>query len=245
MIKDTIPKGRKIGRPVPQNPAPLQNLGNAPPDHVKIGEALWEPYSHVFLKAVAPDASFATFELRIEDKKDKESGYPTQDVVKGHLDLPPEVLAKMRASHGGTEENPTGTGNSGRAKAPASAWVDTPKTTVTRDGRVNVARRDQDFFEKNGQNVFNDDVHMRDYSGGSGKHKIRGVQIRKLSGRVRQFGIDEGDVVISINNIKVTGMANAKKVGSRLYKRGARNFRAEILRQGRIITRTYAFKNKK
>jgi hypothetical protein len=240
-LKNTIPRGRQRGRrrPTPQ-PAPTQTIGQFPPHHVEVGEALWPKYNFVYLKSVAPDASFATFELRIDDKKDEKGAYPTQDVIKGTLDLPPEILAKMRAGI------PLRTDDKGQPiprKVERSDWVDTPTTTVSRQtGRVNVSRKDQEFLEKDGANVFTDDVHMRDYSGGSGKYKIRGVQFKKLSGRVRQFGVNEGDVLISINDQKVSGMANAKKVGRRLYNKGVRNFRAEILRQGRIITRTYSFK---
>ena len=240
-LKNTIPRGRQRGRrrstPLP---APTQTIGQSPPHHVKVGEALWPKYNFVYLKSVAPDASLATFELRIDDKKDEKGAYPTQDVIKGTLDLPPEVLAKMRAGI------PLRTDDKGQPiprKVERSDWVDTPTTTVSRrTGRVNVSRKDQEFLEKNGADVFTDDVHMRDYSGGSGKFKIRGVQFKKLSSRVRQFGVNEGDVLISINDQKVTGMANAKKVGRRLYNKGVRSFRAQILRQGRIITRTYSFK---
>ena len=50
------------------------------------------------------------------------------------------------------------------------------------------------------------------------------------------------DPIISINGIPVTGMANAKKTGRRLYNKGVRTFRAEILRMGQVIERTYTFK---
>ena len=61
---------------------------------------------------------------------------------------------------------------------------------------------------------------------------------------MRKYGVSEDDVIVSINGVKVSGMANAKKVAQRLYKRGVRHFKAEILRRGRIIFRTYTFEKK-
>ena len=184
-VVNTMPKGR--GRP---RPRPVVSVG-APPHHLKVGDKLWKKYDYVVLKSVDLEARFATFELQIPEKKDPKTGeFRVQPMFKPVLGLPPEIQAKMLAiGTGGT--NNTGGGTASPVapnKVPEEVWVDTPETTISREGRVNVAKKDQRFLEENGPDIFNDDVHMRDYSGGRGKHKVRGVQIRKLSTRVRQFG---------------------------------------------------------
>ena len=237
-VMNTVPKGRR-GRALPR---PIEVSLESPTHHLKIGEKLWPRFEHVVLKSVSADARSATFELQLPDQK-VEGKFPVKIIRKPVLGLPPGIAEKLMMAGNGGEGRAGGLSDPALPdQVPNLTWVDTPETTVTRDGRVNVARKDQRFLEERGPEIFNQDVHMRDYSGGSGRHKVRGVEIRKLSNRVRQFGINVGDVIISINNVKITGMASAKKVGRRLYRKGVRNFRAEILRGGRIITRTYTFK---
>ena len=94
----------------------------------------------------------------------------------------------------------------------------------------------------NGSQIFNEDVQMRDYSAGRGEHKIRGIQLRKLGSRVRHFGAQEGDVIISINNEPVRGMARGRRVARRLYNRGVRSFRVGFMRRGNRMFLTFHMK---
>jgi len=52
-MRDTIPKGRRAGRRPAARPAPVPIVGNSPPDHLKIGEALWPTLSVALLSFFA------------------------------------------------------------------------------------------------------------------------------------------------------------------------------------------------
>lgn len=241
-VMSTIPAGRRKQANIPKITAPT--IGATPPHHINMGDNLWQPYDYIYLKGVSEDAYFVIFELRIEDKKD-DGKYPTERIYKNELDLPADVLEKLMA--GGPKKNDKNRETDKtlvKPKIPDSVWQDLGRKTVIRNNNVHISERDRSFLENNGQEIFTHDVTMQDYSGGRGKNKFRGVRIRKVSGRVSQFGVKADDVLLKLNGIEIKGMAHAKRTGRRLYKNGARSFRAEILRRGRIVILTYHFKKK-
>lgn len=233
VINATIPVGRRK-RSNSRPRIPVRRSASSPPHHLKTGDHLWPPYEHVFLHSINSDASEVEFELRIAPAgSDPKKKNPVQTLLKNQLGLPVEILKSLLA---GSSTGKAGSSRSRTDKAsdPSNGykWIDQPTTFVDRRGNVNISNKDSKWLRRDGAQIFNEDVHMRDYSAGSGSHKVRGIQLRKLSPRVRQFGAREGDVVISINNEKVKGMASAKRLGRRLYNRGVRSFRIEILRRG-------------
>jgi hypothetical protein len=229
----SIPAGRRKRSESPR--IPTQQVGSSPPHHMKVGDSLWPPYSHVFLHGIAKDASEVDFELRVHAKvegQDKKN--PIQTLLKNQLGLPADILKSLvnSPSKGSGDGKSSKQGAETKDPADSYLWVDQPTTFVDRRGNVNISKKDSKWLGRDGGQIFNEDVHMRDYSAGSGNHKVRGIQLRKLSSRVRQFGAQEGDVVISINNQPVKGMAAAKRLGRRFYNKGVRSFRIEILRRG-------------
>jgi hypothetical protein len=231
----SIPAGRRKRSDAPR--IPTQQVGSSPPHHMKVGDSLWPPYSHVFLHGIAQDASEVDFELRVHAKAEAEGEdkkNPIQTLLKNQLGLPAEILKSLvKAPSKGSEDGKSDKkGVETKDPADSYQWVDQAATFVDRSGNVNISKKDSRWLSRDGGQIFNEDVHMRDYSAGSGTHKVRGIQLRKLSSRVRQFGAQEGDVVISINNQPVKGMAAAKRLGRRLHNKGVRSFRIEILRRG-------------
>ena len=240
-VMSTIPAGRRNRADIPK--ATNAGTGPTPPHHINMGDKLWKPYDYVYLKGVTEDASSVIFELRIEDKKNDDGSYPSQPLYKNQLDLPVDVLEKLMA--GGpkkTDKNGKTDETAVKPKIPDSVWQDFGKKTVIKNNNVHISERDRAFLEKNGHDVWTNDVTMQDYSGGRGKNKFRGVQVRKVSSRVSQFGVNKGDVLLSLNGIKIKGMAHGKRTGRRLYNDGVRTFRADVLRRGRIVNLTYHFK---
>ncbi|MCA8955122.1 MAG: hypothetical protein KDC87_03555 [Planctomycetes bacterium] len=235
--RSSIPKGRRGSVTLPR--VPTQSVTQSPPHHLHVGEHLWKPYEYVFVKAVATDASAVMFELRADKLKDKDGKYPTQELEKNVLGLPQDVLAGLRS--GGKVSGPNATNGAGDPPPPppSNVWRDTPETEMDARGNVNVNRKDSAWLRDHGQDVFNREISVGDYSAGSGENKVRGIQVRKLSSRVRQFGLQEGDVVVSINNVPVSGIANAKRIGQRFYNQGVRSFKVGLLRRGEQTFLTY------
>ena len=87
-------------------------------------------------------------------------------------------------------------------------------------------------------------MHLRDYSGGSGKTRVQVVNVHKLGKQVRRLGVNEGDILISLNGIPVKNKAQAIRVGKRLWRDGVRSFKAVFLRRGREVTMTHHFPHK-
>ncbi|MEE2887587.1 MAG: hypothetical protein VX951_09160 [Planctomycetota bacterium] len=241
-VINTIPEGRRRRSKTPR--VPTRSVASSPPHHMKIGDPLWAPYEHVFLHGIATDASEVDFELRIAKGDNPEQKNLVQTLLKNQLGLPAEILQSLVKGKPKPKSDSDDKGDATKKPDDGSGyqWVDQPTTFLDKRGNVNISKKDSQWLSRDGGQIFNEDVHMRDYSSGSGNRKVRGIQLRKLSPRVRQFGAQEGDVVISINNAPVKGMASAKRLGRRLYNKGVRSFRVEIMRRGERQTLYYHLK---
>ena len=238
-----IPQGRRGQPNIPRDPVGSTSL--APTHHVMIGDALWPKFDYIYLKSVSADASSVTFELRIEDKKTAAGEYPTQEMQKSQLTLPGSLLTRLQGGGAtGADTSPVAGARGTSNQPPVVQWEDPGPKTVIKNNQVHFSREDHTFLETKGAEIFNEDVSMKDYSGGSGENKIRGVQIRKISPRVSELGVQAGDVLLSLNGQPVEGMVAAKQLGRKLYNDGVRSFRAEILRRGQRQTVIYNFEKK-
>lgn len=245
----SIPRGRRgspLARPgQPAMPAMGMSL-NLPPHLIQLGEKLWSPYSHIILADVDPDAAFVVFEIQIEKKKDKDGKFPRQKVYLGTLQLPAETMEALVSggvTRGGGEQ-PERQPRQAEEQMP-DLWRPVKETLQedTSDGfRVIYSEQDQRFLQENAERVFNKEIAMSDYSSGSGSSRVRGIQLRTVSPRMRKFGVQAGDVIIELNNQPVKGIAAAKKLGKNLYKKGVRSFTAKVQRMGRVITVSHHFK---
>ena len=63
-------------------------------------------------------------------------------------------------------------------------WVDVSETKAVRPGEFHVSRDDLRDLQKNGEQLFREDVSLKSYVSRNGK--IRGVQITKISPRMAQ-----------------------------------------------------------
>jgi len=208
-----------------------------PLDHVGLGESLWPPYQNFYLVEVADDARSVFFENRAKDKV--ENKYPRQELPKNELGLPQDVVEKLLKVARGTRS--VTTEKTTPSKQSPSQWQELPETKAIRENEWNVARKDLDYINQRGNKFIHEDVNLSDYSGGSGKNKVRGVSVRKLGHKARGLGINEGDILISLNGISVKNRAHAVREGKRLWRRGVRSFKAVFLRRGQEITITHHF----
>lgn len=239
-VAPQAPTGRG-GRPVPS----VSQIRNTEPPlhHVDLGDHLWPPYQNFYLVEVAEDARSVFFENRAKDKVDDK--FPRQEVPKNELGLPQDVVdtllkAARRKGAAGTDETTTPE----RQGPPPSEWLDVPETKAVRENEWYVSRKDLDYINQRGNKFIHEDVHLNDYSGGSGQNRVQGVSVQRLGQKAQGLGVSEGDILISLNGIKVKNRAQAISTGKRLWRQGVRRFQAVFLRRGREITITHHFPDK-
>lgn len=235
---------RPAGGPTTSIPMPMGTQAELR-QFVHIDDTLWPPHNTLRLARISDDGQTAYF-VREDPAKDR-SEWKEEPLDKNALDLPPEVMSALREGRGlaaaGTEAN--GGANSQPPTAPeVSDWRDPPQTQEVQPGNVHVSRRDYDYIRDNSDRVFNDEVAVRSYKSRVGNYE--GLLVDRVSPRLQGFGIQPGDVILSVNGEKVKNKPNAYAVGRRQYDAGTRRFLVEIL-SGRgtgVETRTITVPNK-
>ena len=71
------------------------------------------------------------------------------------------------------------------------------------------------------------------------KGQTTGLAVGKVGGKLAEFGVEEGMILISLNGHPIPTKAELMNVGKRLYNQGVRVFQARILHYGREETLTY------
>jgi C-terminal processing protease CtpA/Prc len=75
---------------------------------------------------------------------------------------------------------------------------------------------------------------------------MRGLSVRNIKSDVAQkFGVQTGDVLLEVNNRKVSSKAQAVNMVKKDYKRGVRSYATKWLSNGQEVTRVYLAPNKK
>jgi len=208
---------------------------------VHLDETLWPPHNTLRLVEIAPDGQRAYF---VREDPAKPSGeWKKEPLDKNELDLPTDLLQALAE---GRAANAKGGGNTAAPTAPdappqmpvVGEWRDPPDTREVTPGHVHVSRRDYDYIRDNSDKVFNDEVAISSWKSKVGN--MEGLRVDRVSPRLQAFGIQPGDVILSINGEKVKNKANAYAVARRQYDGGTRRFSVEVL-SGRgtgIETRT-------
>ncbi len=117
--------------------------------------------------------------------------------------------------------------------------------TVTKTQKVgpnewHLGSEDRELLGRDNQRVFDEDIGLQSYRG----KRYRGVKISRITKRYASLGINEGDVIVSINGKAVTGKAEAIEIGRAEYERGERSFRIEFLSRGQRVMRQYTVPDK-
>ncbi len=230
--------GAQPGRGAPMPVRGPQDLSQ-PTQHLRLGDKLWEPFVHIRLARVEPDASAAWFEVTGKDGKREER------MIRNELDLPEDLrdeIGKVVGSAGGTA-----TTRPAKVVAPIVAkglWRDPgERSAEIQPGTWMLSEKDHQYLQDNSTRILDEDLVLKSYTSRSGN--LSGLQVVKVSPEMQRYGITEGDVLLSINGIRVGSKSEAIQVSKRLYERGTRMFEAEILSRGSITTRTYTAPEKK
>lgn len=230
------------GRRGPPAPVVPQLPNTAPLHRVGLGDHLWPPFDNFYLVEVADDARSVFFENRAKDKV--EGRHPRQELIKKELGLPDAVARELvRTARAIVRTGPEAKTTPAPGR-PASQWQDLPETKAIRENEWNVSRKDLDYINQRGNKFIHEDVRLNDYSGGTGKNRVQGVSVNRLGRRAQGLGVNEGDVLTSLNGVQVRNRAHAISVGKRLWRKGVRTFKAVFLRRGREITITHHFPDK-
>jgi len=229
------------GAPIPMPTTPGGELRQ----FVHLEEALWPPYDNIRLVEIAEDAHSATF-LREDPKKDR-SEWKKETVYKAALDLDPAVVAQLveglRRDRAAREQGANGAAVQPEVvpvpRVQETEWRDVPQTMQVAPGQFHVSRRDHDYVRDNIDRVFNDEVGVSTFRSRVGN--VEGLRIDRISPRLAQFGLEPGDIVLSINGEKVRQKQQVYTIAKRQYQSGVRRFTVEIM-SGRgtgVETRTY------
>ena len=205
------------------------------------GEALWPPYTDIVLARIASDAESAFFQRKDMPLPQVQPGDPApqpveEELVKSSMPLSQEVMKELleqrragRAVSGAGEET---------ASAPADAgqWVDVEETKRI-DNVWNIGRNDEKSFVDNDEK-FLEQINLDTYK--SRFDGTTGVKVVNIDSQIgNRFGIQSGDVLLSVNGEEVRNKPEAISVVKRQYNRGTRQFVARFLSGGQIVERTY------
>ncbi len=230
---------------VARGPAPYQQDPNLRLMHtLRLEETLWPPHQNLRLIKIDPSGESVVF-LREDPTKDR-SEWQEERVFKDSLEIGQEVLRKLAAAgalspgqaaalqqRAQSQEPPPFTGDGA-----VVAWVDDPNglTFERAPDQFHIGSKDQQMLNQDFQQVL-EKVGVTDYTSRSGS--IRGVQVGRVPSDLHRFGIQDGDVLVSVNGEPTPNRSIAIKVGKEQYRRGARQFRVKVLRGGRDVELTY------
>jgi hypothetical protein len=235
------------GQPQPARPAvtptpiPAALDPNARLLHMlRLDEPLWPPYAHIRLVRVAEDGESVFF---VHGEKDKpREQWREESVLRNTLDLDPKVLEALHleraaAAERDKKQRAAAQAPAGQTPAGESKWIDPPETTEVSTGQFHVSRKDDDYLRDNMQRLL-EDTPTREYR--SPRGNVAGISIGEVRNpTLVRMGVQSGDVLLSLNGQPTPTRADAIKVAKDQYNRGVREFSAEIMRAGRVVTQTY------
>ncbi|MCA8977288.1 MAG: hypothetical protein KDC98_21380 [Planctomycetes bacterium] len=223
--------GRKNGTRganVPSEPMPvstgtpsvlLQKIWVQGGDDERRSPYLWPPFDNIRLVRVSPLGQSAFF-IR-EPRKGEAPTEPVEEpqeeeFFKDTANLGQEMQRALNALAGKSGERV--------AEAPIPAkddkWIDVPETGLV-NGRVHGSRQDQTRFES--EDDFLQKVYFDTYT--SSVSSRRGLIVRNIDPALAsRFGVNEQDVLLTVNNHPVKTKAEAIQFGKREYKKGVRTY---------------------
>ena len=75
---------------------------------------------------------------------------------------------------------------------------------------------------------------------------MRGLSVRTIKPAIAQkYGVQTGDVLLEVNNRKVSSKAQAVNMVKKDYNRGVRSYTTKWMSNGQEITRVYLAPSKK
>ncbi|MEZ5989833.1 MAG: hypothetical protein R3F30_12055 [Planctomycetota bacterium] len=232
-------------------PLQMVNLG-AVYQVVRFDEGLYKPYQEIKPIRLTIDTETNTVGVvfsRPHFDPAKPDERVEETVFLGELDLSGEVITGVPGNIPGA--GGTGAGGGDTQAIRQGTWEDPGRETRRVGDTWMVSLDDQDYLG-NVDEVMTDlavDDYYQEFDdpvNAGKKVRIQGVAVRKVSPQMRRFGVQEGEILVSVNGEKVTSRANAIATGKRQYNRGVRTYQLKFLTStGREVVRTYQAPDKK
>ncbi|MGK0154388.1 MAG: hypothetical protein ACI9SE_001340 [Neolewinella sp.] len=200
---------------------------------------LWGKYSHIRLVRVDSAAESAFFTRAVPVKKGEPKVEPKEEeLLKTTADIPQSVLLSLRRLQGREGDSKS---VAVKSAAKPNQWREVENTTRF-GNQFHIGRKDETSFRDPDQ--FFSSVHVDTYV--SKTSSMRGLSVRNIKSDVAQkFGVQTGDVLLEVNNRKVSSKAQAVNMVKKAYKRGVRSYSTKWLSNGQEVTRVYMAPNKK
>lgn len=233
-------RSRNANRPTTPRPRPntFPNSGAATGEYydlLRIGDSLWEPHQDVTLIAIDREGN-ATFQRDGEDYTEEEKA--PQKIYREVAGLSQAILKRLAEGGFVSTNTPQQVSTASQAQIQQdTGWVETEQTQIFEANgrkRVNLARNDPVL--QDARRMFNEEIGAKTISTPGG---TKGVQITRLPSNASQYGVQTGDIVLSINGESVSSRTEAVKVSRAQYDRGRRTFEVEFLRDGRRVTQSF------
>ncbi|MEY4673959.1 MAG: hypothetical protein RL148_1743 [Planctomycetota bacterium] len=235
------PGGRAPNAPRGSSAMPISSGSRDYVQYLLPGESLWPPYTDIVLARISSDAESAFFQRKDMPLPQVQPGDPApkpveEELIKSSMPLSQEVMKELleqrragRAVSGVREE-------SENAVVDAGQWVDVEETKRI-DNVWNIGRNDERSFRENDEG-FLEQINLDTYQ--SRFDGTKGVKVVNIDNQIsNRFGIQSGDVLLSVNGEEVRNKSEAISVVKRQYNRGSRTFVARFLSAGQIVERTY------
>lgn len=202
---------------------------------VKVGDALWEPFTDIKLVAVSNDAEIATFSRKVPGAKPGDPPAERQDqLVRTVMGIGQDAMRAIINARGGGSA--AGKGVTQNQPAAGQKWVETEETKKI-DNTWHIGTNDVKQYQESRDTLL-ESVNLEAYSSPFGD--LRGVRVANIdSGLSQRYGVQAGDVLLDVNGEKVRSRADALQVGQQQYNRGVRTFDVHFLSNGQVVTRTY------
>ena len=114
-------------------------------------------------------------------------------------------------------------------------WREVDETTRY-GNEFHIGRKDEKRFQN--PDTFFNNVYVDTYV--SKTSSLRGVSVRSVQPELAQsFGVQTGDVLLEINNRKISSKAQAMNMVKQDYNRGVRTFSTKWLSNGQEVERVY------
>jgi hypothetical protein len=206
---------------------------------IRRSSKLWGKYNHINLVRVDSSAGSAFFTRAVPVKEGEPKVEPKEEeLLKTTADIPQAVLLSLRRLQGrdGDPKSPVA-----KPAAKPNQWREVENTTRY-GNEFHIGRKDETSFRDSDQ--FFSSVNVDTYV--SKTSSMRGLSVRTIKPAVAQkFGVQTGDVLLEVNNRKVSSKAQAVNMVKKDYNRGVRSYTTKWMSNGQEVTRVYLAPSKK
>ncbi len=246
-LSDTVPgSGMSAGMAPGQTQAVLGPLYQ----DLSIGESLYPPFELIQVVRVEPVGNDigVVFSRPAPGAEDAKAGKRVEEIVLvNQLEIGGD---NSFAGLGTIDDGNTTRNESSGPKVSKGTWQDPGEKTRKIGNSIMISVKDQNFLSR--PDEFLQEVAVQDFkeewadpTSPGKKISVRGVAVTKISPRLRQFGVQEGEILIKINGTAVSGRSNAMNLGKQQYNRGVRSFDLTFLTStGRERVISYQAPNK-